>query len=168
MSKTDDPMVVWVTDTLRRVASQQDAEVVCPVCWSTGVESSQDEAQIQAPLGPPVSYTKWTDTCTTCKEYGDFKCRNDVEIERAYAESRQRSLPDLLNVLTEQGYIFAYIERALALPQGTIKGWQEGDEFTAEAAALMRLVSVHPELLQVSEERFSLTKEPTPTVTRGE
>jgi hypothetical protein len=130
--------------------------VTCPCCGFDQVEEGSFDREFSVPYGPPIKATLSKDRCPNCTEEGDFSNQNDPRIERAMAESTQKSIPVMINTLIEWGGTVVYMERALRLPFGTFQKWLDAPETVEPGSVVMlRMLRRYPELLNAADNNFA-------------
>jgi len=125
----------------------------CPVCGSDKLEKILKKNIFPIPYGQPVEYKEHFDHCLNCDEYGDYSGANDAAIIQAIENAKKSSVATMLDKLNQKGYRFAYIERALGLPQRTTARWKKG-EVSASSVALMRVITTYPWILEVADYNY--------------
>jgi len=125
----------------------------CPVCGSNSVNEKSVAAftRIQ-PYGSKVEYEAVENECLDCGEVGDFRAKNDDQIELALKESHHISVNSMLEYLSTCGVTPSYLERALELPARTVAMWKDG-KFSAAAVALLKIIRMYPWILQICDKK---------------
>lgn len=128
--------------------------VVCPVCGSENVDTTEQQRTHSLPYAEPFSVAAILNTCRSCGESGDFLKVNDQAYEVAESEAITASIHRILDDLNDHGVTMAYIERVFSLPKRTIARWKNGSD-SATGVALLRLVRTCPWLLEVAKDNYS-------------
>lgn len=132
--------------------------MTCPVCGFDQVTDLPLIRDFSVPYGPTVEVTLNNNRCPNCLEEGDFEGRNDPLIERALAESTQKSIQVMVDMIVGYGYTIISCERALRLPFGTIQKWLDKPDLVDPGAVVMlRMVTTYPWLLQAADNNFKLS-----------
>ncbi len=127
--------------------------MICPLCESDRVTSSDLVQSCSAPFGPPEFYWERKDQCQDCEEEGDFEKYFDNEYSEAMHRSSVASVRPILNYLEQRGMSRALVELSLHLRRGTILRWELGEISRAEIT-LLNLTRALPDLIAVSHNNF--------------
>ena len=127
----------------------------CPVCGATNITTENKKISIKCPFGPEeTKIIGTTYKCGTCESVFGDDTENDKKIENVLDICRRKSIGTMLNVLQDNGYSLAAIERALELPQRTISRWKSSTDLSSMGVALLRIISTFPWILQVAENKY--------------
>ena len=130
------------------------AEVKCPVCGSTELDTADSPCSYTPPFGVEKKYSIKIDTCKKCKESGDFHRNNDVAIIKAHKEADLESVDLMIKHLVKvMPTIIPYLERVLGLPFHSTDKWKK--EITPAELALLRIIRAFPWILMVACDKFS-------------
>ncbi len=126
-------------------------EMKCPVCGHTEVQSVHKTQFVNALYGPHIEVLVRVDTCTACKQEGDFEDESSRPIQQALEISALRSVPAMVERLKEDRNLSpAYIERVTGLQFGSIKRCMDG-HYDATVIVALRMVLTYPPILILLE-----------------
>ena len=129
--------------------------MTCPVCGFDQVDEGYRSQTFSVPYGPSIETTLSNNRCSNCTEEWDSNDMNTPRIERALAESTQKSIPVMVDALIGYGYTLVYCERALRLPFGTFQKWLDKPDLVDPGSVVMlRMVATYPWLLQAADDNF--------------
>lgn len=129
-------------------------ELRCPFCDSDQIQKQQNEEQTQAPYGGVVKYHEEVLICSNCQSNFADEKRSDALFLEAYNKSQKDSVVKILTYLTEKGYSFAGVERALNLPQRTLSRWKMEGDLSSIGLSLLKMMRTYPWLIDVAEKKY--------------
>ncbi len=129
-------------------------KVQCPSCGSESIAIEEREDTAQAVFGPKVAYKEIVYKCNEC----DFSFTDEDAMPNGYIgaleQSRKQSVGLILDSLSRTGYSMAAAERALELPARTLSRWKSGQDLSAAALALLRIINIYPWVIEVADSKY--------------
>lgn len=130
---------------------KRNTESLCH-CGSKKARLVRRKMPIEAPL---ADAKKMPITSIYCPECGvDISCaQTTIDLEKAYGSLWPSIARNAIKKLKQEGFTLSLVERALDLPARTTNRWRLGN-VSAAAAALLRILSFFPWLIDVAYDRF--------------
>jgi transposase-like protein len=130
-------------------------KLICPACGSSNLVKSNYHEYVTENLGGQVLIDKVLYQCPDCGSEGDFFNENELAIEKALSDLKNKLVVSILDGFTENKVSLSSIERALDLPQRTLTKWKNGASSpTSAGIALLKFIKLFPWLLEVAENKF--------------
>ena len=131
-------------------------KLICPACGSSHLIKSNYQEYVTENLGGQVLIDKVLYHCTDCGSEGDFFNDNELSIEKALSDLKNKLVASILDEFMDNKVSLSSIERALDLPQRTLTKWKNGASSpTAAGIALIKFLKLFPWLLEVAENKFN-------------
>ena len=130
-------------------------KLICPACGSSHLVKSNYQEYVTENLGGQVLIEKVLYQCTDCGSEGDFFNENELSIEKALSDLKNKLVVSILDGFTDNKVSLSSIERALDLPQRTLTKWKNGASSpTSAGVTLLKFIKLFPWLLEVAENKF--------------